>query len=150
MISMLEFVPKKIKIHYLQIFFPVVLITSHFFSWIESIVTDWAVSRKRIGKHVPKRSRIGDHCYATVRVLWFTARSVTLTLESRYPRQRIVKTTVTNCTLHSNDFLKEKYAKWHHSRRCLILRPLNSYNQERAVEVITGSQRQKKRKKLEE
>jgi hypothetical protein len=70
------------------------------------IVTDWAVSRKRISKHVPKRSRIGAHCCATVRVLWFTARSVTLTVESRYPRQRILKTTATSCRLHTNDFKK--------------------------------------------
>jgi hypothetical protein len=58
-------------------------------------VTDWAVSRKRIVKHVPKRSRIGAHRYATVLVLWVTARSVTLTVETRYPRQRIVQSTAT-------------------------------------------------------
>jgi hypothetical protein len=54
-----------------------------------------AVSRKRIGKYVLKRSIISVHCYATFPVIWFTARSVTLTLESRYPRQRIVERTAT-------------------------------------------------------
>jgi hypothetical protein len=36
------------------------------------IVTGWAVSRKRTGKHVPKRSRIDIHCYATVLVIHCT------------------------------------------------------------------------------
>jgi hypothetical protein len=58
-------------------------------------VTDWAVSRKRIDKHIPKHSRIDAHCCAMVRVLWFTARSVTLTVESRYPQQWIIKSTAT-------------------------------------------------------
>jgi hypothetical protein len=60
-------------------------------------MTDWAVYRKRIGKHVSKRSRIGTHCYATLLVLrvWFTERSVTLTVDSRYPRQRIIESTAT-------------------------------------------------------
>jgi hypothetical protein len=53
----------------------------------KNIVTDWAVSGKLIGKHIPKRSRIGAHCYATVLVLCFNARSVSLTAESQYPRQ---------------------------------------------------------------
>jgi hypothetical protein len=35
----------------------------------EDIVTDWTVSRKRIGKHVPKFSRIDAHSYATVLVV---------------------------------------------------------------------------------
>jgi protein-S-isoprenylcysteine O-methyltransferase Ste14 len=61
-------------------------------------VTDWAVTRKRIGKHAPKRS-IGAHCYATVLVLWFTACSVTLTVASRYPRQRIVQNTAIRLTV---------------------------------------------------
>jgi hypothetical protein len=58
---------------------------------LQIILTDWAVSRKQIGKHVPKPSRIEAHCYATVRVLWFTTRRVNFTVESWYPRQRSFK-----------------------------------------------------------
>jgi hypothetical protein len=60
-----------------------------------NIMTDCAVSRKRIGKQVPKLSWISSHCYATVLVLvlWFNASSVTLTVESQYPRQRTVDNT---------------------------------------------------------
>jgi hypothetical protein len=32
----------------------------------------------------------------------------------------------TNCRLHRNDFLKDKYTKWHPSWRCLLSRPLVS------------------------
>lgn len=49
------------------------------------IVTNWAIIRKQRGKQFPKLSRIGAHCYAAVRVLWFTACSVTV--ESQYPWQ---------------------------------------------------------------
>jgi hypothetical protein len=37
--------------------------------------------------------------------------------------------TATNCKLQSNNFLKEKYAKWQPSRRCLLSRASNNYNQ---------------------
>jgi hypothetical protein len=84
-------------------------------------VTYWAVSRKRVGKHIPKSSRIGAHCYATVLVLWFTARSVTLTVESRYPRQRIVQSTAAEG--------REKINCW---ERCRIFGRLKCYVRDRS------------------
>jgi hypothetical protein len=59
--------------------------------WLIHTVIDWAVSRKLINKHVPRRSRVDAHCYATIVVLEFTAHGVTVTVESRYPRQWIVQ-----------------------------------------------------------
>jgi hypothetical protein len=76
-------------------------------------VADGAVSRKRIGKQVSKRSRIDAHCYATVPV----------TVESRYTRQWIVQNTATeghgkiNCWEWCHIFSRLKGYDRHRSQR---------------------------------
>jgi hypothetical protein len=66
----------------------------------------------------PSTTRIGVQCHATVLALWFTARSVILTVESWYPRQRNVQSTATvGCDMINC---------W---ERCCIFGRLNGYVQ---------------------
>jgi hypothetical protein len=45
------------------------LLVCYLLTILQIMLTEWAGNRKRIGKHVPKCSRRGAHCHATVRVL---------------------------------------------------------------------------------
>jgi hypothetical protein len=138
---MLEIIPKMIKIHSLQIFFSVLLITRHFLPELKVL---WQIG-PLLGNFPAFKIRrpLLRHGLSTI----FHCTQYNFNCWKLITTQWIVKTTATDCRLHSNDFVKEKYAKRQPSRLCLLYWPHSSYNQERAVEVITWSQRQMKRKK---
>jgi hypothetical protein len=104
--------------------------------WIH-IVTDSAVSRKRISKHVHKRSRIGAHFYAAVVVLWFTARSAILTVESPCPRQRIIQSAATEGL--------DKINCW---ERCRIFGRLKAYVKRQKSDTEIWRRRQKGKSRI--